>query len=191
MLGACPSCGVALVPGYVRCPRCHRSLPMTRSRLNPGGTAVAAVRSNAPVLAIVGLVGLVIVAAIVYALLRKAPAPSAGAETSATSHAPLPVPVPGPVTAAPPAASPLAAAAVPTTPSAGAAANDLERDLQHRHLWSTVEIVGDGVDVRSSTCRDPAMKPVLDRAAGDFKLAGLHRLRCLEESGKLVFTRDL
>lgn len=156
-----------------------------------GGTAVAKSRSNVPVIVIAAVVLLAVAGAITYAAVHR------GADASATSTA-TSVALPGaPVAPRAPAtpvvvAPPPTAAAAPAAPvSAGAIANDLQRDLQQRHLWSTVAIIGDHVDIHSSTCSDPAMKPVLDRVAGDFKSAGLRRLRCLEESGRLVFARDL
>ena len=41
----CPACGVAVVPGYVKCPKCHAGLPLAGGRTkrmtgDPGGTAV-------------------------------------------------------------------------------------------------------------------------------------------------------
>jgi len=50
----CPKCGVAVVPGYVRCPKCHFVLPpvrRARSSISPGGTAVQ--ERRVPVAAIV------------------------------------------------------------------------------------------------------------------------------------------
>ena len=42
MTGAvCPSCGVAVTPGYVRCPKCKRGLPQRARTALEGGTAVA------------------------------------------------------------------------------------------------------------------------------------------------------
>jgi hypothetical protein len=164
-------------------------LPMERSRLSRaslGGTAVAKSRSNVPVIVITAIVLLAVAGAITYAAVHRGGDATATATGAALPAAPAAPSAPAaPVVAAPPPAAPA------QTVSAGAVANDLQRDLQHRHLWSTVAIVGDHVDIHSSTCSDPAMKPVLDRVAGDFKSAGLRRLRCLEESGKLVFARDL
>jgi hypothetical protein len=45
--------------------------------------------------------------------------------------------------------------------------------------------------VRSSSCGDKQMLPVLDGIAPRLKAAGLTRLRCLEQSGSVVFARDL
>jgi hypothetical protein len=166
---------------------------MERSRLSRasiGGTAVAKSRSNVPVILIAAVVVLAVAGAITYAAVHHGGDATATATSTATSGAGPVAPVAPRTPIAPTVATPLPAAAPAATVSAGALANDLQRDLQQRHLWSTVAVVGDHVDIHSSTCTDPQMKPVLDRVAGDFKSAGLRRLRCLEESGKLVFARD-
>src|ERR1700733_13576017 len=37
----CPACGVAVVPGYVKCPKCHAALPYRRAgSMSIGGTTV-------------------------------------------------------------------------------------------------------------------------------------------------------
>ena len=56
MSSVCPACGIAVVPGYVRCPRCHAGLPVGAGRVkrtpaDPGGTAVA--RRGFPISAVV------------------------------------------------------------------------------------------------------------------------------------------
>jgi hypothetical protein len=58
-------------------------------------------------------------------------------------------------------------------------------------LWSTVTVVGERVDVRSGSCGEPQMKSALDTSASAFKAAGLTKLRCIEQSGTVVFTREL
>jgi hypothetical protein len=77
----------------------------------------------------------------------------------------------------------------PTAPTVHpeALASELERSLKKQRLWATVNVVGDHVDVRSGSCRDPAMKPALEAVAAQFRAAGITRLRCLEQSGSLVF----
>ncbi|MGE5186947.1 MAG: hypothetical protein ACM31C_33075 [Acidobacteriota bacterium] len=189
----CPACGVAVTPGYVRCPKCKKPLPRrATTSAAQGGTAVVDRRPPWKLIGIVALALVVIggvwqgrkafrdyrskVAAGVprdAADVPAAPAPSQG-----------PAPAPGPSPAPPPAAA-------PSAPDAGEVANELHRSLERAQLWSTVEIVGDHVDVRSSSCGDPQMRPMLDGAAGGFKAAGLTRLRCLEQSGTVVFQRDL
>lgn len=70
-------------------------------------------------------------------------------------------------------------------------AADLERSLKRARLWSTVTVIGDHVDVRSGSCGDAQMKSALDVATSSFKAAGLTKLRCIEQSGGVVFSRDL
>lgn len=186
MSGAvCPSCGVAVLPGYVRCPKCKKPLPR-RAATSPveGGTAVQT-KQRGPLLAIVG-VALLGLALIIYFGLRKpneshaqpAPAP---AETAPAQ--------PAETAAAPEAAEPTAAA--PAGPNASNVATNLEKALRKARLWSTVGVVGDHVDVRSGSCSDPQMTALLDGAAPSFKAAGLTRIRCLEQSGRVVTDRDL
>jgi len=188
MSGAvCPSCGVAVVPGYVRCPKCQAPLPRRASPV-VGGTALPEAR-RFPVLAVVVAV-FVALAIIVFFGLRKS-----------DRAAKRPVAEPAPATAVPPqtpAAAPAAtpepatpAAVAPSGPSASQIAADLERTLKRQRLWSTVNVIGERVEVRSGSCADPAMAPVLDTAAPSFKAAGLTKLRCLEQSGAVVTDRDL
>lgn len=182
MSGAvCPSCGVAVVPGYVRCPKCHKPLPQRRSAVVEGGTAVQAPR-RFPVVAVVG--GVVIAAAVIaFFGLRTSDAPTAP---------------PMPTAAQPPATTETAQAADPDeTPEQPArrdpqsVANELARALKKQRLWSTVTVVGDHADVQSGSCSDPAMGPMLDSAVPALKAAGLTKLRCLEQSGRVVSDRDL
>jgi len=187
----CPKCGVAVVPGYIRCPKCHASLPHrpTPQGIHVGGTSIEGRGFRlGPLLIVAGVLGLAIV---LYFALRSRGGETAKDSVPATAPAApstvaeLPT---GEVTAAAPAS---AGSAQP----AGARADDigaqLERTLKHMHLWATVEVGSRTVDVRSSSCSDPAMKPMLDSAGPRFRAAGLTRLRCLEQSGAVVFTRDL
>jgi hypothetical protein len=46
---ACPACGVAVAPGYPRCPKCHAVMPSAAVNRNPRGTnATIRVRSTRP-----------------------------------------------------------------------------------------------------------------------------------------------
>lgn len=175
------------MPGYVRCPKCHKPLPARRAPSTPvpsGGTAVET-RGPVPIGAIAIAVAGVLAIVLVFAL--------RGRGSSAAEPAPPPPPPQvGTEVAAPTAPAPAQTAPAATTaPSGGAVANDLERQLKRKRLWSTVEITGDRVDVRSSSCGDPAMAPVVDASRAAFKAAGLTRLRCLEQSGRVVFDRSL
>lgn len=188
----CPACGVAVTPGYVRCPKCRKPLPRRAAgKVAQGGTAV--VESRSPWKAIgIALIALLVIGGIwqgrkafedYRSATRHARDAGGDAQVAQVTEQAAPasqivMPAPSPNT-------------VPTGPNPNVVAAELHHTLERAHLWSTVEIVGDHVDVRSSSCGDPAIRPVLDGAASSFKAAGLTRLRCLEQSGTVVFQRDL
>ena len=89
------------------------------------------------------------------------------------------------------AQTPTAPGSAPAAPRADQLATTLEAGLRKQRLWSTVAVVGNHADVRSASCSDPAMGAALDRVAASFKTAGLTKLRCLEQSGRVVLSRDL
>jgi hypothetical protein len=68
-------------------------------------------------------------------------------------------------------------------------ARALEARLDKQRLWSTVQVIGDHVEVRSATCSDSGMRLAIDQSAAQFHAAGLTRLSCLEQSGGVVFIR--
>jgi hypothetical protein len=185
MSGAvCPSCGVAVVPGYVRCPKCHKPLPGRIATHLEGGTAVQTTARKAPLFAVLGAVA-VGVAILIYLGVRttdKKPAPAIASEE----------PQPAVATAEPAqTADQPQEPAQPSGPDALDVAANVQRSLRKQRLWSTVTVVGDRVDIRSGSCADAAMGPALDGAAPAFKAAGLTRLRCLEQSGRVVAERGL
>lgn len=197
----CPSCGVAVVPGYVKCPKCHRPLPRTparrggRSTADPGGTALDRPASFpiAPALFAVAVVG----AIVAYLALRDrggdkasadpGPAPTPGAtargpEPAAPSATPTPI---APVRADPPAPP------HDGSPSPDALAAELDRTLKRARLWSTVSVIGRRVEIRSASCADPALAPIVDNAIAGLRAAGVAKLRCVDRGGAFVFERDL
>jgi hypothetical protein len=188
----CRSCGVAVTPGYVRCPKCHASLPASRRPTQPtpgGGTAVPS-RAGVPILPIV--LGVVAVAAIAgtiaWRLHDRSSSPSAPAASAATSEKPAtPTPI-APQTAPPSANEP---AATPAPPNADAVARALDRSLKRARLWSTVTVVGARLDIRSSSCGDANLPRVVQEARAELREAGIAKVRCLEMSGKIAFERDL
>ena len=188
MGAACPACGLAIVPGYVKCPRCHGQLPrIAKSTLDPSGTALPPAPKKFPVsaLAIAITVAGIIVA--VFALRRhdRAPAPQAESLPSVAIADPVDRPPP----AQPRAPAPIENA--PSRPPPETVAASLERSLRHAHLWATVEVVGNHADVRSGSCNEPALRAALEGSRAAFKASGLTRVRCLEQSGVVVFSRDL
>jgi hypothetical protein len=201
---------VAVVPGYVKCPRCHAVLPqmrrLRRGSVDPGGTSVAERRSFplVPVLVAVAAVAVVLVLVVGGERKKRATAGSAvGALAPAGAEA-GPAPAAGPAAPTTGAAAPTTGAAAPVAgaapvpldipaagPSPAGVAAELERALGRQRLWSSVQPSGARVDVRSGACGEPAMGPAIEAARTALRGAGLTRLRCLAQSGAVVFERDL
>ena len=183
----CPKCGVAVVPGYVKCPKCQAPLPRRAARvtIDPGGTAVPP-RPPFPYAVVIGavvVIGGAIIGLVAWHGHRRAPSADAAVQAAA--------PASGHPTDLDPGAAALPPESQPGPMPADAVAAQLEQRLKHLHLWATVEVGTSTVDVRSDSCSDPAIQPVIAPAIPRFKAAGLTRLRCVEESGTIVFTRDL
>lgn len=182
----CPACGVAVVPGYARCPKCHAALPRRLATNVEGGTAVPETRRRGPLAAIVaaGIVGLGL---ILWLGLRHGHTDRPIVKPAVAPVQPTTVAVAQPALAsgAPEIAS------VPKGPAPETIASELSRTLDKQRLWSTVTVAGSRVDVRSGSCGDPAMQAPIAAAAPSFKAAGLTTLRCVEQSGAVVFTREL
>ena len=190
----CPACGVTVVSGYVRCPKCHAGLPLGATHTKrlaavSGGTALA--RKGFPISAVIVALG--VTAAIILVFGMR----SSGRKTEAAL---LPPPEPAeagsaapPSRAIPPAGAPAPPPAVPApiAQDPAAAATDLENTLRRQRLWSRVETTGQRVDIRSGSCGDPAMRTAIDGKRPLLHGAGLTKLRCLEQSGAVVFERDL
>ena len=193
MSAVCPACGVAVVPGYVRCPKCHAGLPLgpgrtKRTTAEPGGTALA--RRRFPWPAVVAAVGVAALAVVVVIGVR-----GSGAKTEAAAPSPLqPIPAvanPAPrANLAPVSVPPPAAAAPETTVTLEAAVRDLEDTLRRQRLWGRASITGARLDLRSGSCADRTMQPLIDGKKTMLHGAGLTKLRCLEQSGAVVFERD-
>jgi hypothetical protein len=151
-------------------------LPQRRIGHVEGGTAVASSRRG-PLYAVTGVALLVLALVIYFALDNRSKASPRQAAPEPASEDPS-----GPEPAQ--ASAPPEAPEQPAGPSAQQLAASLARALEKQRLWSTVNVIGDRVDVRSGSCSDPAMAP-------SFKAAGLTKLRCLEQSGRVVTDRDL
>jgi hypothetical protein len=151
-----------------------------------GGTAVEEKR-RWPLVAVLAGVAAAVIIAIVLASGgdKAAPTPS----TTPTPQAEAPVEASTP--AQPTFTDPNPTAQAPAGPDPAVLAAALQQDLKRQRLWASVSVAGTRVDVRSGSCGDPAMGPILDGAAPGFKAAGLTKLRCLEQSGRVVSDRDL
>jgi hypothetical protein len=184
---------VPVVPGYVRCPKCHAALAVgraKRSTVEPGGTAVEA--KGFPISAIVVAVAVAAAIMLVFGLLsgsseKAEVAPAPVEPIAATPAGPPPPPAAAPATPAPASASAQAAA----TPDPRSAATTLEATLRRQRLWSRVDIVGTRIDIRSGSCADPAMVPAIEGSKAELRSAGLTKLRCVEQSGAVVFEHSL
>lgn len=190
------------MPGYVRCPKCHAVLSLAVStgrikritappdELGAGGTALPDRRFPlSAVLIAVGVAGAII---LVFGLRGS------GKRTEAAP----PVEDHAPVAATPVHTAPSRTAARSTTPTTAAepaaaapnlqsVAREVEDTLRRQRLWGRVEIAGSRIDVRSGSCADRTMAPAIEGKATLLRGAGLTKLRCLEQSGAVVFERDL
>ena len=160
-----------------------------RPTVDPGGTAV--VRRGFPISAVVVAVG--VAAAIILVF---------GVGRGGRRAAPEPAALPAPVEAIAASGAPLTAAPrtvpAPEPPRSDTAAQDrraaaleLEATLRRQRLWGRAEILGTRIDVRSGSCADAAMAPAIDSERAVLRGAGLTKLRCLAQSGAVVFERDL
>ena len=184
-----------MVPGYVKCPKCHAALPRTKTRDNNAQAGGTAMQTTASVPWIPIVITVVVAGGIIaFFGLRKgssAKAPPVATDPN-TPTAPTPTPV------APNAPAPTTDPVTFSTPSPqntgpgpNEVARDLRRALEQRRLWSTVSVGGGTIEVRGTSCADKAMGPTIDSIAATARAAGLTKLRCVEQSGGVVFARDL
>lgn len=175
------------MPGYARCPKCRKPLPRRAATVVSGGTSVEE-KSRGPLIAMIAS-GVAIVGVIAYFATR-----GGGDDKKRVT------PVVAPTVEQPIAANPTETPVPfqdeprPQRPAGldpAVVGGNLERDLKRQRLWSTVTVTGNRVEVRSGSCSDPGMGPLLDAAAGDFKAAGVTRMRCVEQSGRVVSDREL
>lgn len=191
MSATCPACGVAVVPGYVKCPKCGAMLPSTRAPVGPGGTAIAGASGGMPVMAFV-VGGAVAVAIVLFFALRKggseADKPATEPETQVSPES---QPTTTPEVAPAAALDNGSAGSAVTAQDPTYAVNMLDKALKKERLWGTVQTSGPRVDVRSGACSDPGMKPLIDANVSTLREGGLTHLRCLSQGGAIVFERDL
>jgi hypothetical protein len=189
MSAVCPACGVAVVPGYVKCPKCQAALPRRPRTVAAGGTAVKDERFPLLAVAVPGAIVLVLLLVMVFGGDDDDDASDEPQASQPTTSQPVQT-----------AQQPVQTAQQPDqpttqTPPAGpdprAAVAELERTLRRQRLWSTMDLAGSNLDVRSAMCDEAAMRTTIDGAAPSLRGAGLTRLRCLAQSGAVVFERDL
>lgn len=193
MSGAvCPACGVAVVPGYVRCPKCHGPLPRpARTTISRVGGTVVERTARLPLYLLGGIAALLVLLVIrhyVVAALgddrtRSGELRDGG---SVVVEADQPSTAPSVANIAPPVATTVAGPV-----RAEEVARALKSRLDKQRLWATVQVIGDHVDLRSAACNDAGLRLELEQSVVQFHAAGLTGLRCLEQSGAVVFARAL
>lgn len=188
-MSACPACNVAVIPGYVKCPRCGAGLPRLTAQPSASGTAVEPAGGPRNLVFALGA-GLVIAVAVIAAFARRGheapPANATSAPTEMQAVGMAPTPTDSPQIAATSTPSPTLAAADPRE-----AANMFAELLKRQRLWGTASVAGTALVVRSGSCDDPAMAPLVAGQTPQLRAAGLTELRCLSQSGGVVFERDL
>jgi hypothetical protein len=178
---------VAVVPGYVRCPKCQTALPQVRRLAGDAGGTALETGGGFPVVPVV--VGVAVIGGLIALFAMRG-----GDDKRAATPAPAPAQVAQPAQApavAPPPPPAIAAPVTPTGPTPSDATRLVERELTKQRLWGTVEVDDTRIDIRSGGCSDPAMGPLLDAQTPTLQGAGLTKLRCLAQSGRVVFERDL
>lgn len=70
----------------------------------------------------------------------------------------------------------------------------VEATLNASNLWATVRAGGENdrtVSVRSASCDDDEIRPLLREAGPDLKTAGFVLIQCVAEHGELIFEQPL
>lgn len=108
----------------------------------------------------------------------------------------LPQPTPVVATQTPAIAAPAVVAPVTTAPTVvvvtqAAALEQLRRAFAKARLYSQISVAGDQLELRSSSCEDHQLGDLLEQSRAQLAESGLHRVRCLQPHGQVVFTREL
>ncbi|MBP6629011.1 MAG: DUF2561 family protein [Kofleriaceae bacterium] len=187
----CPRCGVAVTPGYVKCPKCHARLPSRLVAPSAAGGTVAPSAQDARSAWLFGGIGVGVV------IIVGAIALASGGGRKAR---PDPVPNTSPDLATPtgagstPGSGPIGPGSGVATSAGGdreGAAARLQRALQRANLWSTVSVRADQLRIESALCADPGVAAAVAAAAAELKAAGVTAAVCVESHGQIVFERGL
>lgn len=155
----------------------------------PSGTAVE--RSGPPPRALLLVGGAAAGLGVILAVLlarggaeATPPEPSAPSQAPAVETAPVIDETP---LLAPVAVTPAKAAVV----SQAAAVEQLRRAFGKARLYSQISVAGDQLELRSSACEDQQLGDLLEQSRTQLAESGLHRVRCLQPHGQVVFSREL
>lgn len=195
---ACPACGVKVMLGYAKCPKCHAPMPSPgpRSRRSSvaGGGTTSQPMERLDVESgrgwIVGLVALVLVAGMIIwavelrgsGVTRRPSEAVMPVENGRGSESEMP---------APPEPDELKLPTLQNRPDPAYVADAFEGELARDRLFATVQAIGDLLDVRSAYCTDPRFSEIAARYLPDLKAAGIARIRCSETHGEQVYERPL
>jgi len=164
-----------------------------RTSIQPGGTAVVT-RDRFPMMPVIVGVAVALVIALFFGLRgghasktnepNAAPIDETGEDVNPAQPIPggIPPPLIAPTVAKPPP---------PPGPSPQAAVNDLGRQLRGQRLWATLSFDGAVLVVRSASCGDAELSNAIDSSSAALRATGLTKLRCVEQSGRVVLERDI
>lgn len=190
--------------GYAKCPKCHAPMPAAahrakRASFQGGGTSSQPIERDDEIGGesggsgwILPVLGIVLVAAIViWATALR----GGGGSTKKPAEAAAPVDD-GPGTGsqtAPPSQNDNQAQTptLQTRPDPAYVADALEAELSVERLFSTVDVIGELLEVRSAFCSDPRFSEITAKYVSDLRAAGVLRIRCSETHGAQVFARAL
>ncbi len=110
-------------------------------------------------------------------------APRAGVESETAPPAPIP--------RAQPIAEPVAEQPQLRASDPAASVEQLRRAFGKARLYSQISVQGDQLELRSSACGDRQLEALLSQVSAQLTESGLHRVRCLEPHGQVVFSREL
>ena len=196
---ACPECGVAVAPGYPKCPKCHARLPYVPSPLQrvgsmaSGGTSASEGGGGAGMWAVVAAIVLV-AGAVTFFVARGGGggAAAAGDADAAVEEA---------TTVAQPEddleddlAAPEGAEAEEPREIDTAVIEELNAKLAELRVWSSVgqDSADDSiVRIVSSHCEDGALRRAVTTYAEAMRDSGFLRVQCFTQHGALSFDREL
>jgi hypothetical protein len=189
----CPSCGVSVPKGYVKCPKCHAVMPRTASPLRRahtepgGGTSVSAGRT-----ASLGVMLLVAAATALVVFLANQE------DTTPQARAPTVVVASGGPGSESPSADEQGRDAGATDDGevdiSSIALDKLYEALVKAQLFAWVDVQSDErttVVLQSWYCNNEDLKDAIETAGTELRNNGFERVVCLERAGKQIFDQAL
>jgi len=193
----CPSCGISVMIGYQKCPKCHAPMPgaaaqRTRRGSMAGGTTsekIDVVPEGGGSGATLWVVALLAIAGGTAIWATQCRGGKARPTPAAITTEPVDQPAGRGTAPSVPDEGPDQVA--PSGPDPAFAADALEGELGGERLYATVAAIGEVLDVRSAFCAEARLGEIIARHAAELKAAGVLRVRCSETYGTQVFEREL